>query len=80
MAANPLTYQEIDTFDRRTFAGLSAWDIELICRLDDAVLFASQEKAGKADRNAPHEPVPVDNVKGLKALFRGMAVKKAAKG
>lgn len=38
MAANPLTFAEIEAYSRTTLAGLSAWSVRLIRRLDQAVL------------------------------------------
>jgi len=38
MAPNPISYTEIEAFNRLTHANLSAWDIALIRRLDLAVM------------------------------------------
>lgn len=78
MGPAPISYSDIEAFCRLTLTPMSAWEVSVIRRVDDAALVASQEKAAKFDRNAPPEPIPTSNVKGLKALFRGLAVKKAA--
>lgn len=80
MGANPITYESIEAFERKMLVRIPPWETELLMRIDDAVLVASQEKAPKHDPKAPPEPIPADNVKGLKALFRGLAVKKKAQG
>ena len=38
MAANPITFAEIEAFKRQTMTDLSVWDVRLIRRLDQAVL------------------------------------------
>lgn len=79
MAANPLTWQELDAFCRRSRIDLTAWEADLIFRLDDVVLgvFAKSRPASNPKTVEPAQ-IPVDNVGGLKGLFRGLAVRKAA--
>lgn len=80
MDVNPLTYAEIDAFFRRSLIEPSAWEVDLLTRLDDAALSAMRGGSRPAPKPTdPPEAVPVENVSGLKALFRGLAVKKAAK-
>ena len=77
MAANPLTYTELEAFERKALVRLSAWQADLIMRLDDAVLAVWNEKARKAtDRNEPTTELPVTDVSGLKAMFKATAERK----
>lgn len=80
MGANPLTFSEIEAFGRTCLVPMSAWEVQLIERLDDTVLAVWGEKLSKRKRpeasDAP-EPVPVSNARGIKALLQGLAIKKA---
>lgn len=80
MDINALTWTELDAFCRRSLVEMSVWEADLVMRLDDAVLAALRgtTKPGPKPTDPP-EPIPADNVDGVKALFRGLAVKKAAK-
>lgn len=68
MAANPLTFSEIEAYSRTTFAGLSAWSVRLIRRLDQAVLPILN-------------PAPASNVvsardgKGVLSMIRGQTAR-----
>ena len=80
MDLNPISYAELDAFCRRTLIEPSVWEVDLIMRLDDAALSAMRGGSRPAPKPTdPPEAVPVENVSGLKALFRGLAVKKAGK-
>lgn len=68
MAANPITFLEIDAYRRTTLTPLSAWDVRLINRLDRAVLPILN-------------PAPASNVvsardgKGVLSMIRGQAAR-----
>jgi hypothetical protein len=80
MAANPITYQEVEAYERKALVRLSAWETDLLMRLDAAVLAVWAGNRNPAARpDEPNEPIPAENVKGLKALFRGLAIRKASK-
>lgn len=80
MDLNPLSYQELDAFCRFSLIEMSAWEADLIMRLDDAALSAMRGATKVVPkRDDPPEEIPVENVSGLKALLRGLAVKKAGK-
>lgn len=66
MGLTPLSYLEIDAFSRLTLTDLTAWEIDLLMQIDDAVLETLQEQAAKPD--GPSE-VPVTDVAGLRAMF-----------
>jgi hypothetical protein len=44
MGQNPITYAELDAYNRTTGAALVAWEIGAVRALDDAYLSASLEK------------------------------------
>ncbi|MEH6697199.1 MAG: hypothetical protein V7672_00725 [Brevundimonas sp.] len=72
MAPNPISYTEIEAFNRLTHASLSAWDIALIRRLDLAVMaILNPSKAPKT--------VSARDGKGVLALIREKAKPKEAK-
>lgn len=83
MGVNPLSDLELEAFDRRTCAELSAWEKDLIMRLDDAVIAAVRGDAptapAKKPDGEPADPIEVtpDNPQGVAAMFRGIAARKA---
>lgn len=77
MAANAITYAEIDAYDRRMSADLSIWAVRLIRRIDDAVLaIMAPASEPPADPNMAGQ-IPASDVKSLRAMFRGLGAKKA---
>lgn len=78
MAANPITFADIEAFQRLTLTGLSAWEVDVICQLDDAVLsaWAGEVKKAKPTAEPAKAEVPVSDTKSMKALFRGLATRK----
>jgi hypothetical protein len=77
MAANPITYQEVEAYERKSLARLTAWEVGVIMRLDDAVLGVwanNQKPAPKPD--APADPIPANDTVNMKAMFRGLATAK----
>lgn len=77
MAANPISYLEVDAYARLNQVDLTAWEVGLIRRLDDAVLKAATERAAKPSKPSADGQIPVDNPAGIKALFRGFMARKA---
>lgn len=77
MAANPLTFTEIEAFARLSRIELSAWEADLYCRLDDATLAAWRESApsGNADEPSEVEAIPVTDTKRLRDMLRGTAAR-----
>jgi len=69
-AVGPITFAEIDAYQRLTHAGLSPWDVKLIRRLDNAT------QATKLGPAPPSDTNPTD-VGGLKAMLRSVAAQKA---
>ena len=82
MSVNPMTYQELDAFSRRCLVDLSAWEVEVLMRVDDAVVTAVHESAptvtASGDPSPPAE-VTADDGAGGKAMFRSLAARKSKK-
>ena len=74
MAANALTHLEIEAFCRLRHVRLSAWEVGVLCRVDDAVLGVWAEEHGKAKPADGEAKDP----KGIKALFRRIGARKEA--
>ena len=82
MAANPLTFVEMEAFERKALVSFSAWEADLIMRLDDAILdvFArnAPKPSGRAKAADEPEGIPITDTKSVKGLLRGIA--KARRG
>lgn len=83
MDLNPISYAELDAFCRRTLIEPSAWEADLIMRLDDAALAAMRgaspgsagpKEVALAGRSAAVETVAVDNVVEMKAMLTARAM------
>lgn len=75
MSANPLTYAELEAFERKALVRFTAWEADLLMRVDDAVL-AAWAGERPAPKPAQGEPVEVSDPQNVKALFRGLATRK----
>lgn len=77
MAPNPLRYQDVEAFERRTLVRLTAWETDLLIRLDDAVLavWADGYKA-PASASLKSEPIEAGDTVNMKSMFRGLATLK----
>jgi hypothetical protein len=71
MATGPITFAEIEAYQRQMLVSLTPWDVMLIRRLDDAT---QAVKLGITP--APSDARPTD-VGGLKSMLRGVAARKA---
>jgi hypothetical protein len=82
MAANPLTYCELEAFERKALVHFSAWEADLLMRVDDAVItvWAGQITKPKGREKTADGAIPVSNPTGLKALFRGLMGRKPKGG
>lgn len=74
MAPSPITYQEIDAFNRLTCAGLGPWEVDLICRLDDEVLAAAQERINRGDGDQPTNTVSLNDAEGMRAFMTRLTI------
>lgn len=74
MAANPLTYLELEAYERKALVHLPSWETELIMRIDDAVRLVrdADQPPGKAAAPEASE-IPTSDVKSVKGLFRSLA-------
>lgn len=79
MAANPISYSEIEAYCRLSLIQPTAWEVGVLRRLDQAVLKVAGEKAKRATR-AKDEPaaIPVQNTGAVRALFTDIAIRKRA--
>ena len=78
MAANPITFADIEAFQRLTLTDLSAWEVDVICQLDNAVLsaWAGEVKKARPAAEPAKAEIPINDTKSMKALFRGLATRK----
>lgn len=73
MDACPITYEAVEAYSRLTARNLEPWVVDLVMRIDDALL-----AQGRAENKpgAPPPPddntVPVTDGKTMKSLFRGL--------
>jgi len=78
MAPSPVQYSEIEAYCRMTGLELDAWELSVICRLDNAALRAftrNGRQQAAPDPNASSQ-IPVENTKAMKDMFRGLATRK----
>lgn len=83
MAPCPISYQEIEAYSRLMRLDLSPWEIETICRLDNAALHnwsARQKRQQHGQANGPPAEIPVDDTTNMKALFKGLVTRKKGAG
>lgn len=69
MAANPITFSEIEAFKRQTMTPLGVWSVRLIRRLDQAVLPILNPAP-------PSSTVSARDGKGVLSMLRGQAAKR----
>lgn len=77
MTANPITYSEIESFNRLTFAGLGPWEVDLICRIDNAVLAALAGISEKA--NGEPQIVPFSDAEAIRAFMTRLTIQHNAR-
>ena len=84
MDINPISDLDLEAFCRRRLLALTSWQKDLLFQLDDAAMAAfrgdRRDERERARRKAEGTDalIPVSNVKGLKGLFRGLALRKDA--
>lgn len=72
MAPNPISFAEIEAFNRSTLAGLTVWEVKLIRRLDVAVMNILNPPKGP-------KTVSARDGKGVIALIKSQAKPKKPK-
>lgn len=77
MQSNPLTFAEIEAFARLSRIELSAWEADLYCRLDDAVLAAwrGETPANEPKPVDPEEGIPVADTPRLREMLKATAAR-----
>jgi hypothetical protein len=85
MAANPITFLELEAMQRQLLLRIPVWETKLIMRLDRAVLRALTSKgkgAKPAAKGQGAEPltIPASNTAGIAALMRSKMAALAHKG
>jgi hypothetical protein len=78
MAPNPITYQEIEAFNRLTCARLGPWEVDLICRLDNEVLKAMAERQA-AGEGAPTNTIALGDAEGMAAFMTRLTIQHNAR-
>ena len=80
MVANPLTYTELEAFERKALVRFSAWETDLLMRVDDAVMASWAEQAPKPKPKGVEKngEIPMSNTTGIRALFQGFKARKNA--
>lgn len=69
-AVGPISYREIDAYQRQSHAQLSAWDVALIRRMDIAVRAVISGSASQTDKTGT-------DVGSMKATLRAAAARLA---
>lgn len=71
MTVNPLTYLELEAYERKRLNFLPAWETELVMRLDRTVRATLAEEE-KNDKPGTDNLVSVNDSKGIRGLLRGI--------
>lgn len=80
MSPNPITYADIEAYERKTLNRFSAWETDLIVRIDDAILDAIKPSASDTPAEAEADVKDPRAVRGLLSGIRDrMAAMRAAK-
>jgi len=79
MGINPLTYLELEAYERKAINRLPAWETALIMRLDRAVR-ATLAAEDKNDKSEADTEVSINDGAGVRGLLSGIAARfRAAK-
>lgn len=77
MGANPISFLELEAYERKSLIDFTAFETDLLMRVDDAVLGAwagERPASGKPESSS----IPSDDAQGVRSLFRGIATQKRA--
>lgn len=75
MAANPLTYTELEAYERKALVKFTAFETDLLMRVDDAVMAAWAGDRPKPNTKEP-AAIPASDTSAVRAIFRGLATQK----
>lgn len=73
MGPNPISFLEIEAYERKALVRFSAWETELLTDLDDVVVRHALQKIERNNTTSKPGQVPANNPKAVKAMFRGLA-------
>lgn len=79
MAANPITYLELEAYERKALNPLPAWETALVMRLDRTIR-ATLTAEEKNDKPGADTLVSVNDRTGVKNLLRGLGERFRARG
>lgn len=82
MGIGPISYSEIEAYLRLTLDDLTAWEVRLIRRIDNAVrgVVAAQAPKPKDTKPGPTvETFDVSDTHGMRQSFRAVAAARAKK-
>lgn len=84
MAPNPLTFSEIEAYERKRLVYISAWETGLIMRMDDAALNALQGTLAHPTETPSKAPaassgIPITDTASVKGFLRGLMKAQATK-
>nr|WP_223566941.1 hypothetical protein [Agrobacterium tumefaciens] len=77
-AANPIAYQEIESFCRMTGAIISPWELSVIRRMDQAVL-AVFNKSGRKPEKEPTDSDAAATKQSIRGAMKHRRVVKVAR-
>lgn len=72
MSGNPISYTEIEAFARSLRTQFTAWEIDVLVRIDDAFLNAEASVPSKPASDNEAAAIPVSDAKGVRNMFRGL--------
>jgi hypothetical protein len=79
MASNPLTHMELEAFCRLRLVHLTAWEVDVLFRVDDAVQGVWAAEAKRKSGGGADNEIPASDVKGIKAMFQGLKARKGGR-
>ncbi|MPR61288.1 hypothetical protein D7027_05580 [Ochrobactrum intermedium] len=76
MAANPISYVDIDAYCRLYGIAMLTWEVELICLLDNAILAVTRSGQKTKSSDQLKNETPASDGHGVASLLRGFKRKK----
>ena len=76
MAANPISYVDIDAYCRLYGIAMLTWEIEMICLLDNAILAVTRAGLKTKSSDQLKNETPASDGHGVASLLRGFKRKK----
>lgn len=76
MAANPISYVDIDAYCRLYGVAMLTWEIEMICLLDNAILAVTRSGQKTKSSDQLKNETPASDGQGVASLLRGFKRKK----